>query len=504
MGMQFPPEFLGYPKIGFTNKIDSMKRNILLALALFVCLSASAQLRVKKPWSDSMVLQGSCEAVVRGWAEPGAAVTVIPSWNGHKYKATAASDGLFELTVATPEPGYTKHSLLVTSGRERLEIKDILVGEVWLAAGQSNMEMPLGGFSCCPVENALDELTGPSKADRIRYFTVPKERDFNERNEVGGEWKGFDASTGWDMSATAYYFAKNLSATLDVPIGIVVCAYGGSKVESWIPKEICDGYGDIGTSKKDIEALEYDFYSPYMMYNAMLKPVGGYTVKGMLWYQGCSNVGHDAEYADRLEDMVSSWRKLWNGAELPFYIVQIAPYDYGSPEDGRQNGALLRDAQRIASKRISNAALVCTNDLAYDYERGQIHPCQKSKIGERLALLALHRDYGYDRLPCYSPEVEKAWLSDGRIFLRATNLDRGPGNMYGIKGLYVISADGSRHPAERVDYDWVNGNVEVICKAAVNPVKVSFCWGDFVPGNLQTTAGLPFVPFEFDLSPAGM
>lgn len=477
-----------------------MKKLIVSLMALSISVVSFAELRVKQPWSDGMVLQSGCDAVLRGWADANASVTVTPSWDIREYTAKAASDGLFEVRLATPEASYTKYSVKIACGRESLEIKDVLVGEVWFAAGQSNMEMPLGGFSCCPVENALDELLGPSKEDKIRYFTVEKRREFDVIDDVKGEWRGFNSSTGWDMSAVAYYFAKNLSGTLDVPVGIVVCAYGGSKVEGWIPKEICKKYEDIGVTPEEIAALQYDYQSPYMMYNAMLRPVAGYSVKGMLWYQGCSNVGYDRTYTDRLEDMVSHWRSLWGGAELPFYIVQIAPYDYGSPETGGyQSGALLRDAQRMASKRISNSALVCTNDLVYDYERHQIHPCRKEKVGQRLALLALNRDYGFDRLPCYSPEVDKAWIENGLVFLHATGLDRGPGNMFGLEGLYVTDADGSRYPADRVDYDWVHGNVVVLCNAAKNPVKISYCWGDFVPGNLRSTAGIPFVPFEFDL-----
>lgn len=476
-----------------------MKRFTVIIAVLAMSLAASAQLRLKQPWSDSMVLQSGCEAVVRGWADEGASVSVVTSWDGRKYTARAGEGGLFEVRVATPAASYDKHSIRIVSGRESLEIKDVLIGEVWFAAGQSNMEMPLGGFSCCPVENAVDELLEPSAKDRIRYFTVEKRREFEIIDDVRGQWRGFDSESGWDMSAVAYYFAKALSRKLDVPVGMVVCAYGGSKVESWIPEEICATYPDIGTSPEDIAALQYDYYSPYMMYNAMLHPVAGYTVKGMLWYQGCSNVGNHDTYADRLGTMVRSWRSLWGGEELPFYIVQIAPYDYGSPEGGPQSGALLRDAQREASHRISNSALVCTNDLVYPYERYQIHPCRKEKVGQRLALLALARDYGFGGIPCYSPEVEKAWVSDGRIFLRASHLDRGPGNMYGVEGLYVTDADGTRYPADRVDYDWVNGNVEVLCKAASHPVRVSFCSGDFEPGNLRSTAGLPFVPFDVEL-----
>lgn len=194
---------------------------------LAMSLAASAQLRLKQPWSDSMVLQSGCEAVVRGWADAGASVSVVTSWDGRKYVARAAYDGLFEVRVSTPAASYDKHSIRIVSGRESLEIKD-------------------------------------------------------------------------------------------VPVGMVVCAYGGSKVESWIPEEICETYPDIGTSPEDIAALQYDYYSPYMMYNAMLHPVAGYTVKGMLWYQGCSNVGNHDTYADRLGTMVRSWRNLWGGEELPF------------------------------------------------------------------------------------------------------------------------------------------------------------------------------------------
>ncbi|NLZ20023.1 MAG: sialate O-acetylesterase [Bacteroidales bacterium] len=472
-----------------------MKRILTLFAALLVCAAAFAKLQLRQPCSDGMVLQQQALATVWGKADPGSRVTVVPSWDKRKYTAEADAEGFWQLAVQTPAASYTPHTLTVKSGSDRLLIRDVLVGEVWFASGQSNMEMPIRGFYGCPVEGAADVLTAAPLRDRVRMFKVPRTRSYEPVSEVEAEWWRADATTVAEMSATGFFFARKLNETLDVPVGILFSAYGGSKVESWLPEEIVRTYPDIRTDRASIEALPFDYYSPFMMYNAMVCPVKGYTVKGFIWYQGCSNVGQEATYADRLEKLVSVWRADWNDPEarLPFYQVEIAPYQYA---EGGCAGALLRQAQHAAAKRIPNAGIAVTNDLVYPYELDQIHPARKQEVGERLAYLALHRDYGLERVACYSPEALQASLSPRdpqTVCVRLSECPDGLDRWRGIEGLEVAGADGVFYPVREARTD--GATLFVRCDAVPAPRTVRYGWGDFVPGNLHSCAGLPLSPF---------
>ena len=470
-----------------------------LLAALCFCAAASARLTLRQPCSDGMVLQQQARSTVWGKSDPGSPVTVVPSWDRQKYSARADADGYWQVAVATPAASYTPHTLTVKSGSEQLVIRDVLVGEVWFASGQSNMEMPIRGFYGCPVEGAADVMTAAPLRDRVRMFKVPHARSYDPLREVEGEWWRADATTVAEMSATGFFFARKLNETLDVPVGILFSAYGGSKVESWLPEEIVRDYPDIDASRAGIEALRYDYYSPFMMYNAMVCPVSGYTVKGFIWYQGCSNVGSGATYAERLARMVSVWRADWQDADarLPFYEVEIAPYRYGDEE-----AAELRQAQHDAAKSIPNAGIVVTDDLVRPFEIDQIHPARKREVGERLAYLALHRDYGLDRLPCDSPEAVRAVrLPDGprtlpgSVGVQLAGCPDGLDRSREIEGLEIAGADGVFHPVREAGM--AGGRLVVHSEAVPEPRTVRYCWGGFKPGNLHGVAGLlPLAPFE--------
>ena len=476
-----------------------MRKTLILLAALLVSVSAFAKLELRQPCSDGMVLQQQTSAVVWGKADPGQRVTVAPSWGRRKYAAQADADGFWQVSVQTPAASYTPYVIQISAGRERLTVRDVLVGEVWFASGQSNMEMPIRGFSGCPVEGAADVITAAPMRDRIRMFKVPRARSYEPLAEVEGEWWRADPTTVAEMSAVGYFFARKLNETLDVPVGILFSAYGGSKVESWLPQEIVATYPDIATDRARIEALPYEYYSPYMMYNAMVVPVKGYTIKGFIWYQGCSNVGADATYSERLQKMVEVWRADWGDtdARLPFYQVEIAPYRYG---DGPE-GALLRRAQHDAAKRMPNGGIAVTNDLVYSYEIDQIHPARKREVGERLAYLALHRDYGLERVACYSPEAVRAFKAPagpktepGLVFVELADCPDGLDRSVEIEGLEIAGADGVMYPVREAR---IFGHFMMVRSDSVpEPRVLRYGWGCFTPGNLHAVSGLPLVPFE--------
>ncbi len=474
-----------------------MKRITTLITLLTVCLGVQAKVVLSNICSDGMVLQQKSQAAVWGTASPGAQVTVTPSWNGTSYKAKADADGRWEVRVATPEAGYKSYSIAVKGDGTSLRISDVLIGEVWLASGQSNMEMPMRGFYNCPVENALEYISAPAATEKIRMFTVPIRQSYEPLAEVDAKWVGAESATVPDMSATAYFFARKMNETLDVPVGIVSCAYGGARIESWTPKEILETYPDEDLREEAIDAMVH-YLRPYLAYNAMLCPVKGYTVKGFIWYQGCSNVGGHEQFVERMGNMVSHWREEWDDADaqLPFYMVEIAPYNYRSA-DGVSYASYLREAQHKAAKTIPNCGIVVTNDLVASYEKDNIHPAKKKEVGDRLAYLALNRNYGFSRVACDSPEAVRCYLMPNscEIAVELTNVPNGMSRWMEIEGLEVAGPDGMFHPVEYAYFEWEPKVLRIRSEYVWNPSQVRYGWGDFNPGNLKNVEGLPVAPF---------
>ncbi len=443
-----------------------------------------------------MVLQQGSNARIWGKASAGAQITITPSWDGKSYRCKADSDGKWEVEIKTPKGSYKSYEVLVKGDGATVKIKDVLVGEVWLASGQSNMEMPMRGFYNSPVENAYDYICAPAAKEKIRMFTVPLRQTYEPQDMTEGSWKGAEPSTVPEMSATAFFFARRLNEMLDVPVGIVSCAYGGARVESWTPKEILETYPDEDLSRETIEATIH-YTRPYLAYNAMLCPVMGYTIKGFIWYQGCSNVGKHDQFVERMSIMVDHWRDCWrdDDAELPFYMVEIAPYRY-KPQQPVSYAALLRQAQHEAAKAIPNSGIVVTNDLVESYEQDNIHPAKKKEVGERLAALALNRDYGMWMVPCNSPEAVKCTrFSSCELAVELTNCPNGLSRWMEIEGLEVAGSEGIFYPVTYAYFEWGQKGLRVRSEFVHDPCEVRYGWGDFKPGNLKNCEGLPVAPF---------
>lgn len=464
----------------------------MAAALLLLSFSAFAKLSVKEPCSDGMVLQQKANPVIWGHSSPDAAVKVRTSWDGKTYKATADSKGVWKVYVHTPAASYQKYEVKVEGDGGKLTIKDVLIGEVWIASGQSNMEMPVRGYFNCPVEGSAEIIANARLDDKVRMFSVSQDQSDEPLDDVrkhSGWQKANPRGILW-MSATAFFFARELNSVLDVPVGIVAFPYGGTRVESWLPKEILEEYGE------PLERIENNHYhNPFRMYNSMQRPMQGYTAKGFIWYQGCSNVGHDDVFVQRMSRLIERWREDWGDkdASMPFYQCEIAPWvGYGG------SAPALRKAQHDCAASIKNGGIVVTNDLVYPYETGQIHPCQKRQVGERLAYLALNRDYGFETIACYSPEVAEVSVNGGEVLIKLSNCSNGVDRERGIEGLEICGADGVFHPVTELWCEW--GGILHISSAEVpEPFEVRYGWGDFVPGNLHNSEGLPVSPFDIKL-----
>lgn len=469
------------------------RRTITTAALIAAVWAADAKIFLPSLIADGMVVEQNADVKLWGTSScRNAKVEVRCSWSDKVSICKTDSKGLWRVEVPTSAASFEKQTLTVSDDDSSVTVSDVLIGEVWLASGQSNMEMPLRGFDNCPVENSVETiLQADCYKDKVRMFTVPKEQSYEPQTECKGEWRNASSQYAAEFSAAAYHFATVLSRALQTPVGIVVCAYGGSRVESWMPREQLLRYPDIDLSEESMSKITA-WERPLLMYNAMFLPVKNYTYKGIIWYQGESNVGHYDTFADRLVKMAEIWRGALELGEIPFYTVEIAPYaDYG------ECGALLREQQHKAAARIGNSACVSTNDLVKPYEGLQIHPCQKRQVGLRLALTALNKAYGCRWIACESPSYKAMRVEGGKAIVSFEHTEGGFSRLEGIRGFEIAGEDRVFHRADTVRVN-DKSSVAVASSEVERPVAVRYCFHDFAAGNLANTCGWPVIPFRTD------
>lgn len=473
-----------------------LKKTLTILSLAMIATGGSAKVRPSAMIGDNMVLQQKAHARIFGEADPGSTVVVTPSWNNMPYTTTTDRTGKWCLAIDTPEGSFDKHSITISDG-EPLTVNNVLVGEVWLASGQSNMQMPLKGFPGCCTAGGYDEIASArDEADKIRFFTVPLTQSYTPVDTVNASWAVPSPETAPEFSALAWHLAKRMSDVLNVPVGIVSAAYGGAKVESWTPRELLETYPDVSLDPKDIEPMVH-YLRPMLMYNAMFVPIKDYTYKGILWYQGCSNVSTYQTYAERLEAMVKHWRDEIAIGDIPFYCVEIAPYEYGDPSE-KGKAPLLREAQRKAVERIPNSGIICTNDLVKPYERFNIHPSDKAAAGKRLCDLVLNKTYDKKQFPIESPRYKSHRFKDGAAWVAIDSPCDGICRNYDIRGFEIAGPDKIFHPADSVWLHWQTNEMVISSKAVPQPVAVRYGWRDFLPGNLHAGNYLPLIPFRTD------
>lgn len=468
-----------------------MKRTLLSLICLAVVWSAAAKVELPEIIGNDMVLQQNAEARLWGWADPRAVVRIETSW-GETCTVKSDADGRWTARVKTPAGSYEPQRITFTSGGQ-VTLDNVLVGEVWFAGGQSNMEMPLKGFSNCPIAGANEIIArAGAYSNRLRYVKIPLTAAYTPQERVAGVWRPCTVETAPDFTATGYFFAELLNSVLDVPVGIVDCTWGGTRVESWTNREILETYPDVDLSHEALGSMA-DWLRPMVMYNGMLHPVAGYTVRGFLWYQGESNVNQYKDYAVRLSKMVGLWRSLWGQGDLPFYYVEVAPFVY----DGNGSGAYLREAQWQARELIPHSGLVCTNDLVEPYEANNVHPKNKRDVGRRLACMALNKTYGFGSIACESPQFKSMEVRDGKAYIALTHAEEGFNRTEDIRGFEICGADRVFHPAD-VAVDRRKMLLAVSSEQVAEPVAVRYGFRDFLPGNLANIRELPVVPFRTD------
>lgn len=468
---------------------------ILVTLLSLLAVRTEGKVVLPAILGDNMVLQQQTTVNLWGMASPNTTVTISTSWTTDTVTARSDADGKWEARVDTPKGGSLPQTITISDGEELL-LGNILIGEVWLCSGQSNMEMPLFGFWNCPVENSAETIATSAECTNLRMATVAKNGAAVPQDDAETTWQECNPQNTQWMSATAFNFAQMVARVLDVPVGIISCAWGGSRIEGWLPENIVRGYSDIdldGALAAGTHGGAWPDLSPVAMYNGMIHPLANYTIKGFLWYQGESNVGKHDSYSGRLADMVAQWRKDWGQGCLPFYIIELTPYDYGEGIAG----ALLREAQHKAAQAIENSGIVCTNDLVYPYERHQIHPCRKKEVGDRAAYLALAKTYGIGGIAAAYPVYKEMEIRGREVEISFSNADEGFGLQDGIEGFEIASNDREFYPAKAV-LNVDRKTIIVMSDSVDNPVAVRYCFRNFQVGNLKNIHGMPAIPFRTD------
>lgn len=475
----------------------SFKSCIAIALLGAGFEYASATIELPEIISDNMVLQRNTDARLWGWATPGSAVTVTTSWNSRQYDVKSGTDGRWDVAVSTPDASYAPCSINIQGDGSDITLNNVLIGEVWLASGQSNMEMPLRGFWGQPIENAAQAIAYSGQTPGIRVATVPKSGSYTPETRAKGAWKLSNPANAPEFSALGYFFAQSLNKILDVPVGLVVTAYGGSKAESWLPAEVVEAYDDIDLAgEKNGTAKVDDWHKASVRYNAMIHPIIGYTIKGAIWNQGESNVGLHASYPERMAKIAEVWRDKWGQGDFPFYQVEIPGWNYGDPDN--DSAAKLREAQWKAAEIMPNGGIVCTSDLIYPYELEDIHACQKQPIGERLAFLAAADAYGMNTIAHLYPKLDRYELKGDKAYLKFKNASNRLTPNDEIVGFEVAGSDRVFHPA-KVRQTWDEWDVVVEAPENVDSIhSVRYCFKNFAIGTVHDMMGLPLVPFRTD------
>ena len=487
-------------------------------IAIFSVIVAFAQVKLPAIIADNMVLQQKSTITLWGWANAAEKITVTASWNKKPVMVTADNDGKWSVNIKTINAGgpYT----IVFAASNTIEIKNVLMGEVWLASGQSNMEFFMtkmtGGYT--GVLNYQEEIKA-ADYPLIRMIDVPNKVADEPQHDFMGKWKICSPQTADTFSAVAYYFAKAVHTATGYPIGIINATWGGTPAESWTRKgilekdssfniildrykKLCDEYPaafekykieldkwKADTSKNKSAAPRepigpHHNNSPYKLYNGMIAPLLSYTIKGVIWYQGEGNAGRAAQYRRLFPAMIANWRNDFNNNKMPFYFVQISPHRSQNPE--------IRDAQLYTLRTVANTGMVVTTDNGDSLD---IHPRNKKLVGERLSLWALKNEYGKKNIVASGPLYKSMKAEGNKIRIQFDNADGLIAKDNDLKEFTIAAADSNFVAAKAI----IEGNTIVVWSEAVQkPVAVRFAWRNVPSPDLYNKADLPASPFRTD------
>ncbi len=464
-----------------------MKNRLVVFCILLLSFvpNLSAKITLPNIFSDNMVLQRNEKVLLWGWGNTGEEITIITSWDNKEYVVKTKITAKWEIEVETPEAGGPFMINFKGSDNEII-LENILIGEVWLCSGQSNMQW--SATTNAGIDNAQEEIKD-AYYPNIRFFTVERRTAEFPQEDLPGTWEVCTPETMKDFSAIAYFFARRLQGELDVPIGLIDNAWGGTPAEVWAAKSVFDSNDDLASDIKQLEETAWSPVAPSYLYNGMVYPITPYKIAGTIWYQGESNVSRHTNYKKLFSEMVASWRSAW-GYEFPFYYVQIAPFNYKTAEESE--GAYLRDSQRKALKVIPNSGMVVVSDIA---TIDDIHPPNKQDVGLRLGNLALKQNY-----KSFEGEVNGPLFKEFNVQGKKGEVIFGHADGLMARGKKVThfelaGGDGQYYPAKAIIK---NDKVIVSSKEVEQPASVRFGWSNIAEPNLFNAAGLPASAFISD------
>jgi len=473
------------------------KYSILLLLLLTFTAQLFAKVTLSVLISDNMVLQQQSKVKIWGWSKPEAAIKVTASW-GEKQSAKADNEGNWLVTINTPGASFTPQTITVSDG-EPLIVKNILIGEVWLCSGQSNMEMTMAGMMMTSgVIGANNAIAESNAHPNIRLFNVKQTSSVKPEKDCVGNWNIPSPAVVKSFSAIGYYYALELQKMLNVPVGIICSSWGGTIIEGWMDAESQKQFTDMDLNLVNDEKLPV-YNKPISLYNGMIAPIANFNVRGFLWYQGESNVPRYTTYADKMVALIKFWRSKW-GENLPFFYVEIAPYNYASNRldlsKEQTKAALLREQQKKVMGMIDNVGMVCTNDLVFPFEENEIHPSNKPDVAKRLAYWAMSKVYGGgDAVSVLGPQYKSVKLDGAKAILSFEGAFSTKGE---ITGFEIAGADSTFYPATAAKENPFSRNLIVTSEKVEKPVAVRYCFRNFKLGNVTNAFGQPMVPFRTD------
>ncbi|MBE0679992.1 MAG: sialate O-acetylesterase [Bacteroidales bacterium] len=437
-------------------------------------------------FGNNMVLQQKSDVAIWGKASPNSVVEITTSWNNKKYASRSDNDGRWNIKVSTSQAGGP-FNLVISDGKP-MTIRNVLIGEVWICSGQSNMFMPLSGFKNQPVLGSLEFIV-TSANPKIRLLKVPPKASLTAENDFAGKWEECNPETISSFSATAYFFGRMLNQVLGVPVGLVQTSWGGTRIEPWLSEEGAGRFDWLTIPGEAPVNREISKDLPTVIFNAMINPLAGYGISGVIWYQGEANRNEPGRYRDLLPALVNDWRTKWNIGEFPFYYAQIAPFNYGSDV----NSAYLREAQLAAAEVIPNSGMASLVDIG---EENCIHPSNKKVAGERLAYLALSKTYGIKGFVCEGPVLKEMTVDDNIVNLTFRNTPNGLTSYGKELSCFEVAGENRRfYPA--IAYITGKG-VSLFSPSVSKPVAVRYAFKDYVRGDLYNTEGLPASSFRTD------
>lgn len=465
-----------------------MIRSFIFTFIFFLSVSSKGLATVKLPAliTSHMVLQQQAKVKLWGKANALSNLTITTSWDQKIYKTKASPNGDFEAEVVTPKAGGPYN--IVFNDGQVTKLSDILIGEVWICSGQSNMEMPMRGFPSQPILNS-NEIIADAQNPLLRLFKVERATNLKRQDDCSGEWKEANAETVRDFSALAYQYGAILQKKLKVPVGLILSVVGGTRVETWMDAKTLSNFPELEIPKT-LENVKDPHKLPTTLYNGMIAPLTKTTIKGFIWYQGESNRHAPEQYVKLFPKMVQSWRKEWEAGDLPFYYVQIAPF--GSAAETFK-GPRLREAQLQAMAVIPNSGMVSAIDVGM---KKYVHFMDKTTLAKRLSYWALAKTYGIKGIAYCGPILKTLKVEGKKAILSFDFAEYGITSFGEPLTLFEIAGeDQIFYPAIAV----INGTgIELENNNVLKPVAVRYAFKEYVKGELYNNAGLPASSFRTD------